>query len=794
MKKTLLTLCLAFATLLAGAKTISPEQALSAALSHESGLKRAPSAVHYTLAKTFDDNRGEAAVYFFAGTGDAFLVTPADDCVTQTVLAYGVQDAANMPANMTAWLEGYARQIEWLRANPEAASQPRRAKVEHSPITPICKTQWGQDEPYNNECPLMNDGSRSVTGCVATAMAQIMKVHQWPVHGTGQKTYSWFVDKEKYTDSFDYENTTFDWANMLDSYAGDYTDAQAKAVATLMHACGVAADMSYSSSSSGTMEYYAAAGLIDHLCYNPALIVEYRNWYSTSQWDNMIYNELAAGQPVLYCGVTSENSGHAFVCDGYSSNGFYHFNWGWNGVSDGYFILSMLDPEEQGTGGGAPKDAYNFNQSAIIGMKPAAVGTPKDLTPLIAVESIFAPEEYSYSRTSSVKVGLTGGFYNMGMGTINYDLALGTKKADGTEQQIELVKNQEMEMMVGYSRLDIPSSFFPVGEYDATLLYRKSGTTDWKQIMARYGDPKAYHFNVTDNQISISDAKYAEPLAADITCAIDTIIPTTPDDKEQYIVGHEYTFDITALSTAVTKANIAVVLCQPDGTTTNVYATSPVQKVNFDSPYKEEKFTIKITIPADLGFCNANFAVATVDEYNRMEQVLTTKTVRVNKYYIEMDADLTSIVPTDPNDGDKFYSGHSYTFNIDVTCNGVASFEFADIICASDGEPIAGGKPFKADFDKEETETKVLSNTYTLPEDYTGPAYYMLAKNVSGEYSIVATKTFNVLKPAGIDTVSADDNAAVEYFTLQGVKVTNPTPGTLVIRRQGTKVEKLLVK
>jgi hypothetical protein len=196
---------------------------------------------------------------------------------------------------------------------------------------------------------------------VATAYAQILKTFNYPQHGNGTYSYTWKGQEL----SFDYENETFDWDNMLNSYAKDYTDEQADAVAKLMYACGVACDMNYGASSAtavtAPVKNYERLGLSSQISF-----VE-RDYYTQDEWEQLMYDALKVG-PIMYAGQSADE-GHEFVCDGYR-DGYFHINWGWNGVFNGYFKLSALNAESQSDA--VTSSGYNSDQNAIIFMQPAA--------------------------------------------------------------------------------------------------------------------------------------------------------------------------------------------------------------------------------------------------------------------------------------------------------------------------------------------------------------------------------------------------------------------------------------
>ncbi len=320
----------------------------------------------------------ENAYYVFdRGTDGGYVVVSGDDRL-RPVLGYaskGKFDADSMPPNMKWWLGEYVREIAAFLQNPAETDgmltrEPdMRESAERNEVAPLVTTKWNQTTPYNDQCPSFR-GRKSVTGCVATAMAQIVNYHNWP-QGTGSGTYSYSLAGLTSKVQFNYGTTTFAWANMLDDYSvGNPGFSQKMAVANLMLACGVGVHMKYSPDESGAYSLAVPYALINYFKYDSGARMLMRDYYYTSEWEDIVYGEIAGGRPVLYSGANEEGAGHAFVCDGYGADGLFHINWGWGGYYDDYFALSALNPEGQGTGGNI--GGFNYGQDIIIGIKPAS--------------------------------------------------------------------------------------------------------------------------------------------------------------------------------------------------------------------------------------------------------------------------------------------------------------------------------------------------------------------------------------------------------------------------------------
>ncbi len=360
-------------------ETLTPEQALSRALGNAPrALSQSAQNKEYRLVYTQDmPQKAVAGVYIFS-SDDAFIAVSADDCA-QAVLGYADTsfDTNALPPAMQWWLGEYAREIEAM-AGSGAASSAKATVDDKAPIEPLLTTLWNQSSPYNDKCPIIN-GGRSVTGCVATAMAQVLNYHKYPEVGRGSKTNSLTGE------TLDFSTMHFDWANMANEYVSNSTQAQKDAVANLMYAAGMSVDMRYSPIESGALSDDIAPALVDNFNYDISLFTAYRNFYGLKDWNNFIYNQLKDYGPVQYSGANANNGGHSFVCDGYGGDGYFHINWGWGGMSDGYFKLTALDPNTQGIGGSAL--GYNYNQSVIANVsKPRANSS---LTPVIYMPSTF---------------------------------------------------------------------------------------------------------------------------------------------------------------------------------------------------------------------------------------------------------------------------------------------------------------------------------------------------------------------------------------------------------------------
>lgn len=342
---------------------------------------------------------------FTPARGTGFVIVAADDCV-RPVLAYSSTTsfpAAGMPAHVENWIDGYRREIASLvsaGASPSAEVQAMwneglpKAKS-GTIVPPLLTTTWNQAPLYNALCPYdEQDSAYSVTGCVATATAQIMKYWNHPAVGAGSHGYNHPVYGYLYAQ---FDTTHYRWSLMPDALTSLSDSTGIMAVAELMYHVGVAVNMSYSPSASGAqVNAYGYAGypsaetaLKTYFKYNPMLYSIYKSEHSDTEWDAMIAAEIEASRPVLYAGFDS-TAGHAFVLDGFDSLGMFHVNWGWGGAYDGYYTTDSLSPGAGGIGGNATY-TFNRNNSAVIGISP--LSTTNDSSAVVDMR--FDPEQGS---------------------------------------------------------------------------------------------------------------------------------------------------------------------------------------------------------------------------------------------------------------------------------------------------------------------------------------------------------------------------------------------------------------
>lgn len=397
------------------AARISDTEARSVAVSFfSSGSIRgakSPSAVKLAYASADEE------YYVFNNGADGGYVVVSGEEIAQPVLGYadsGTFDTQSAPPALQAWLEEYASQVSYVRTHPGSRLKTSaQTSVKHPVVRPLLGgIIWNQSAPYNNLCPTYKNSSnstvRTVTGCVATAMAQVMAHYRWPLHGTGSHSYLCALNKDStqmVTLSADFSRSTYDWDNILPYYDDNSGEAAETAVAKLLSDCGISVDMGYGSSS-GAVTRRVVGSLGGYFDYDGIMEWHQRNSYTLASWLQLIDTDLVAERPMVHTGTTVSGGGHAFVVDGSRGDGYYHINWGWGGKSNGYFVFTDLTPSEQGIG--SSDGGYNNSQGLITGIRPNE-GSAKRL-------SVFAQQ--FYANTSSVSLGSSMTLTFRGMGAV----------------------------------------------------------------------------------------------------------------------------------------------------------------------------------------------------------------------------------------------------------------------------------------------------------------------------------------------------------------------------------------
>ena len=484
---------------------------------------------------------------FVSVNNDGFVIVAADDIATP-ILGYSVTNGfagEYLPAHLEEWLRHYDNEIaaardagylgdkssddEWQRLfnNIERKGPVRKS------VTPMITTQWDQGYPYNIKCPYDFNGAsnvRSVTGCVATAMAQVLKYWSWPLKGTGSHTYTCNTLSESaptQTVSADFSSTTYSWNSMPaggGNSAGDWAVGQRNAVSTLIFHCGVSVEMKYTYSSSSSSSAYIPNALKSYFGYANTVNYVHKQGYSEDNWKNLIEGEIDAGRPVLYRGEGEDGTGgHSFVCDGYDANDNFHFNWGWSGAGDGYYTTNSLTPTSTGTGAGLGN--YTYSQGAVI-----------KITPQFQTYNSFSVQEYV-----GLGSNITGtcGLRNSGVTAFNGYIGVAAYNSAG--QMVTILAQSDQISFTGNSARTITINHaaeapLTPGTYTAKAVCSLNGTT-WYPVKSGYnGCEVEATFTVTDGSeqvgepnlktfenFSISSSSYAVGDAIVGSCGIKNV-------------------------------------------------------------------------------------------------------------------------------------------------------------------------------------------------------------------------------------------------------------------------------
>lgn len=461
-------------------------------------------------------------VYVFTrGTNNGYVVVSGDDR-TAPVLGYadnGTVDAENLPENVKWWLGEYARQIQYLNEN--GAEEVRTVKPYNftTEVKPLLTSKWNQDAPYNNLCPELN-GTRTVVGCAATAAAQIMYYHKHPKQGEGTMTYSWNAGGRNITE--DFSKVTFDWDNMKDSYNASSTEAEKLAAAQLSYYVGVASQMNYNVSSaggSGATTVATITGMFKHFGYDEGMEQLMRDVTPHAEWIKTLVAELDNQRPIFYSGATGEGAGHAFVFDGYNKDGYFHVNWGWGGMSDGYFLTEALDPMTHGIGGA--NAGFNYSQTATVGIK--AKDNVEKYNPNLFITNSFT------TGASAIDKGGKATFYINGHLVINclvktdFKLGIGVyNSADELVYSLFQSNNYTLDPGYGYNGLTLYNMTLPAdiadGEYRLFPVSKFGTDPEIKKVRAAVNGKTYVGMKVEGSKINFS-----APNAG--TLAVETLAP-----------------------------------------------------------------------------------------------------------------------------------------------------------------------------------------------------------------------------------------------------------------------------
>lgn len=516
------------------------------------------------------------------GENKGFAIVSGDDDMPEIVgyADHGTYDANNMPAAMAAFLNNYRATIEAMKQGNASAikniaeakalrANNTRATTAVSPL--LGDIKWNQSEPYNNMCPKYDGTNLSATGCVATAMAQVMMYWKYP-----NELKADINEYETYTHKLpvagELKGQKYDWDNMLPTYTNNnYTQTQADAVAKLMLHCGKAVEMDYGEESGANV---TPGRLAKYFGYDSDMMLDLsRTCFTLAEWTAIIDKELQAKRPILYSGRTT-NGGHQFVCDGSDGNGLYHINWGWGGYQDGYFDITILNPGQGGIGAGNVTDGYNRNCDMIIGIQPdnGKVDEPLADVPSLIIEYYNSDEFTSgieltkatrNNTTEDFTIKINDCWDNIYSTNIECLCGYGISDGKGGFKLISETENILMNGTLFGTTLTINNRFSPNGTYTIYAIYSTDNGKTWKKCAYYYMQP--YVVKSTATTLSLVKTQ----LTAEIT------------SKETQYSGVEGTFELSITNNGddefiglINTYTSSTATC-PDDAIANPYMTIP---------------------------------------------------------------------------------------------------------------------------------------------------------------------------------------------------------------------------
>lgn len=446
--------------------------------------------------------------YCLADSIDGRAILISGDLRMETIL--GVTDMlpqadSNLPSPMLDLIELYTKEYIFLQENNPQIEKDALTAVAAPDVSPLLATQWGQGSPFNDLCP-----NNYPSGCVATAMAQIMNYHQFPESGYG--SFSYTSRSKRLRLSCDFASITFDWQNMVDKYDSKSNSRQRQAVASLLYACGVSVSMDYDKGGSGAYDLDVPYALINYFGYNANVVCLQRDYYSREEWLDRLYTELEANRPILYCGSDSREGGHAFIVDGCrSSDNKVHVNWGWNGEFDGYYVLSSLNPNHY---------RFSTNQSMINNFAPSIIGTHED---------IFYASKFEIKGTIKDNSKLTGNIselwcsanrtsYTDKSGVFNCTIGIGIFDSEMNfvkslaEQQFQNIRTQDINQVSKFS-FSLSVSNLSDGVYYIAPFAQAEGSVHKTRIRTLGAKYDTVGFTVVNGSVNGENPNDDEPVS-----------------------------------------------------------------------------------------------------------------------------------------------------------------------------------------------------------------------------------------------------------------------------------------
>lgn len=481
-------------------------------------------------------NLSQESYYVFPNANSkGFTIVSGDDRLPEIVgySSQGSYDENNLPEGFVSFMKAYqnlynkvnlgdAEALKNLAEIKAWRNKKNASAASTSAVAPLLgNIEWDQTSPYNNMCPKYDSVHVAATGCVATAMAQVMAYYKYPkqlkadIPGYVNRWNGIPMEIPTITQ----EEGIYDWDNMLPKYnkEANATQQQKDAVAKLMYHCGAAVRMSYGPESGAAV---SSSKLAKYFGYDADLMMDLsRSSFTLDKWMQIIDTELAAGRPVLYGGQSSEN-GHQFICDGKDENGLYHINWGWSGNQNAYFDLSILNPEKGGTGSGSAADGFNRYCTMTIGIAPdnGVVDAPLAQIPSISVlydaDYVVITKGTRKSKSDKFEFTQQVTFVNQVKQAFKGFLGLGILQKDGSYKLVSDKKyvsfdgKREDGMMSSLDPKLTVNEAFEVGKTPVYAIYSTDGKT-WEKADYMNGNAPLV-VKATDYELSLASALNAQ--------------------------------------------------------------------------------------------------------------------------------------------------------------------------------------------------------------------------------------------------------------------------------------------
>ena len=493
-------------------------------------------------------------IFILNDANGGWTLVAADDCV-RPILAYspnGEFTIENISPATKAWFDNYNEQIAQAVSHHNAdvhkeweqlRNGDNRSKSTQYVVEPLIKTKWNQRPLYNNDCPTV-DGENTLTGCVATAMAQVMNYWQWPKKGQGFHEYK---SQNCGTVASIFGLLEYDWNNMPEQLNEYSSESNVDAVASLMYDCGVSVEMNYGVDGSGITNLDKVKdAMVKYFKYSSNMTLESKDGYTDEEWMDKLINELNSKRPILYYGF-GDGGGHAFICDGYDANDYFHFNWGWSGYCDGYYLINKLEPTDGiGQSGSNSSGTYNENQSAYFDVKPLYTAKEYDLQ--VYDGNLQAFDKYgnllAFNEINTLWLGDDSYFHVKisNYGDIDFSGSFAVAVFDWDDRFVSISNEVHFDLQSDYYttndmefKIDGTFNYSTDKYYIAAIVYKDDYTEDWTVVS---DISSMLFFNVN----------YSAPISINSEITIFDNFKKEEVATQEFVKGDEYTCTVSIIN------------------------------------------------------------------------------------------------------------------------------------------------------------------------------------------------------------------------------------------------------